>query len=83
MGQKELVKLVASGSGLTQEQAKAAVGSMLESIKTAVKEEGEVKLPGFGTFKNTIRKKRTGRNPQTGALLEIPEKEVVKFKPYF
>lgn len=83
MGQKELVKLVTQNSELTQEQARVAVSTILDSIKNVVKKEGEVKLPGFGVFKNTIRKKRTGRNPQTGATLEIPEKEVVKFKPYF
>ena len=83
MNKNELIKTVALRTNLTYAQVKEALTSITDSIKEAVKKEGKVTLPGFGVFSNTIRKSRTGRNPQTGASLEIPEKEVVKFKPYF
>lgn len=42
--------------------------------------EREVALPGLGKLKTTTRAARTGRNPQTGAAIEIPEKVGVRFQ---
>lgn len=41
--------------------------------------EAEVALPGLGKLKSAMRAARTGRNPQTGAAVEIPERLAVKF----
>lgn len=42
--------------------------------------EREVALPGLGKLKTTTRAARTGRNPQTGAAVQIPEKVAVRFQ---
>jgi DNA-binding protein HU-beta len=45
------------------------------------KRNSKVTLVGFGTFSNVYRKTRKGRNPQTGEMIKIKGKNVVKFKP--
>jgi DNA-binding protein HU-beta len=79
----DLIKYVAKRAGLTNEKASEAVEAVLTGVRHGVSSDGETKILGFGTFKNTVRKAREGRNPATGAVINIPEKNVVKFKPYF
>jgi len=43
--------------------------------------EKDVSIKDFGTFKKIIQPARIARNPATGEPVEVPEKEVVKFKP--
>lgn len=83
MNKSELIKDVARRTGQNLKDAENTVTETLGAIKNAVTTGNEVKLPGFGIFKTTVRKARTGRNPQTGKPVDIPEKNVVKFKPYF
>lgn len=44
-------------------------------------QEAEATLPGLGKLKTNTRAERTGRNPQTGAAIQIPERVAVKFRP--
>ena len=44
------------------------------------KTDYKIQIPGFGTFKMNKRKGRIGRNPKTGEPMEIPSKQVIKFK---
>ena len=83
MNKSELVKEVSATAGISLEKAGVAVESVLAGIKTGISKDGETKVLGFGVFKNTTRAAREGRNPSTGATIQIPEKNVVKFKPYF
>lgn len=83
MNKSELIESVAEQNGLTKVNAKKIVESVLENIAKGTREKGKVSLLGFGNFSTTIRAARLGRNPQTGETLEIPAKEVVKFKPSF
>lgn len=57
---------------------------VLKEVETIIKEElqrdGEVNLTGFMSFKTGMRAARTGRNPQTGETINIPEAKVVKIK---
>jgi DNA-binding protein HU-beta len=55
------------------------LNSAIEGVVLTLKKNGKVTLVGFGTFSVSSRKARTGRNPQTGALLKIPAKKVTKF----
>lgn len=50
-------------------------------LTTALAHKDEVSLPGVGKFTSGIRAARKGRNPSTGAEIDIPEKRVVKFSP--
>lgn len=83
MNRTELIKEVAKANGVTQSEAESAIIAVLTAIKTGVEKDGETKIIGFGSFKSTTRAAREGRNPATGAVIQIPEKNVVKFKPYF
>ena len=67
----------------SKKDAKAAVDCILESITASLKKKNSdpVTLVGFGTFKVTKRKARTGRNPQTGEEIKIKASKGVKFTP--
>jgi DNA-binding protein HU-beta len=80
MNKTELVQAVADGAELTKASAQRAVESVLDAITKALAEGEAVVIPGFGTFGVGQRAARTGRNPQTGAALEIAASTVVKFK---
>ena len=60
--------------------ATKAVDSIFDSITSELKNGGDVRLVGFGTFLVTKRKATTGRNPQTGAAIQIPAANVPKFR---
>lgn len=83
MNKSDLIQKVADNTGQTKAQAKANVEVVLNAIQDGVTVTGKVSLQGFGNFTTVTRKARVGRNPQTGAAIEIAEKTVVKFKPQF
>lgn len=74
----EVVKLV---PGLTKKMAGAALNAICDVIKETLgkEEDGHVGLVGFGTWKVVMRSARTGRNPKTGDIIQIPAKRVVTF----
>ena len=65
----------------TKKEAQAAVDCVLASITGALRKGDAVALVGFGTFKVNQMKARKGRNPQTGAEIQIPAKKVPRFVP--
>jgi DNA-binding protein HU-beta len=81
MNKAELINAISSGSTLTKAEAGKALASLTESIGKALKKGERVSFPGFGTFTIAQRQARTGRNPRTGAAINIKAKKVVKFKP--
>lgn len=81
MNKMDLINKVAEKSGLTKKDAEAAINSFLEAIGEALAEGERVQLIGFGTFETRKRSARSGRNPQTGETIEIPETIVPAFKP--
>ena len=54
---------------------------MMANVKGTLKKGGKLSLVGFGSFSVAKRAARDGRNPQTGATIKIPARNVVKFKP--
>jgi DNA-binding protein HU-beta len=64
----------------SKKEAGLAVGATLAAIQKALKKGESVTLVGFGTFGVSKRKARTGRNPQTGAVIKIAAKKVPVFK---
>lgn len=81
MNRTQLVEFVAEEAGLSSSQAQAAVSATLEGIVGAVADGAKVSLPGFGSFEPRERAARTGRNPATGAELNIPASIAPAFKP--
>lgn len=77
----ELVKAIAKQTKMPQTHAQQALEATLEIIKDSLKKQQEVRLVGFGSFKVTTRKARTGINPQTKKPIKIPARHVAKFVP--
>ncbi len=80
MNKGELIEKVAKDCNMSKAAADQALNSVLEAITGAVAEGDKVTLIGFGTFSITKRAAREGRNPQTGQTIQIPAKNVIKFK---
>jgi DNA-binding protein HU-alpha len=79
MNKTQLVAEIAEKSELSKVQAKAALEQILSSITDNLKDGEPVQLIGFGTFKVNHRAARTGRNPQTGADIQIKAANVPAF----
>ncbi|MBM3444839.1 MAG: HU family DNA-binding protein [Bacteroidetes bacterium] len=80
MNKAELIAKMADDAGVTKTQANAALNSMISAVTKTLKGGGKVTLVGFGTFSVSKRAARTGRNPQTGAVIKIKAKKVARFK---
>ena len=80
MNKTQLIDAVAEKAGLSKMDSKKAVEALVESIREALRNEERVALVGLGTFAVLENEARTGRNPRTGAVVDIPEKKVVKFR---
>jgi len=77
----DLVEEVAQETNLTKTKARQAVDALLESLSKELSSGSKVTLTGFGTFQIKEQKSKKGRNPQTGEVMTIPAKNVVKFNP--
>lgn len=81
MNRKDLIETVAREAELTGAQADAALTAALGGVVAAVAAGEKVNLPGFGIFEQRARAARSGRNPQTGEVLEIAATVAPAFKP--
>ena len=81
MNKAELVDAVALAADITKASATRAVDAVFDNICAALKKDEQVSLVGFGTFVVRSRAARAGRNPQTGAAIEIKAAKVPGFKP--
>lgn len=80
MNKTELIKQIATVSGLTQAQAANALDAFCTVVADELGAGGEVAIVGFGTFCVAERAERQGRNPATGELITIAAAKVAKFK---
>lgn len=83
MTRKELVDRLHDQSGGSVSRARLAelVEQVFDHIADALVQEGRFSQPGFGTFSVSVRSSRPGRNPRTGATIQVPESSTVRFKP--
>ena len=82
MNISDLVTYVADQDGkITKTQAKTLVDSVFAAITSAAVKGEEVSLPGFGKFKVQKKPARTGRNPSTGAAIQIAASKKLVFQP--
>jgi DNA-binding protein HU-beta len=72
MTKADLIAQVAKKANLTARAAKEAVAAVFGTISDALKRGEKVVVTGFGTFMVRRRAARKGRNPQTGAEIQIP-----------
>lgn len=80
MNKTELIDEIAAAADLPKASAARALDAVLDSITNQLKAGEQVALVGFGTFTVKHRNARTGRNPQTGATIEIKASRVASFK---
>ena len=80
MTKDELVSKIAEDAGISKVEAKAALEAFTSQVTDAIAKGDKVSLVGFGTFSTSDRAARTGRNPQTGAEIQIEASKAVKFK---
>lgn len=81
MRKPELAAAIAQNADLTKDKANEVLNVILDQITAAVSRDDTVNLVGFGSFQKKTRAARTGKNPQTGEAIQIPESRTVSFKP--
>ena len=80
MTQSEVINHFAEKFGIKRAQAKEYFDELASLAGNEVRENGEFVLPGFGKLVLSQRKAREGRNPATGATIQIPAKTTLKFR---
>tara|TARA_Y100000992_G_scaffold177988_1_gene120043 strand:- start:367 stop:639 length:273 start_codon:yes stop_codon:yes gene_type:complete len=80
VNKSELIDAIASGADVSKASAGRALDSAIGAIMGALKSGDSVALVGFGTFSVKHRAARSGRNPQTGAEIQIAAANVPSFK---
>jgi DNA-binding protein HU-beta len=79
MNKSELIEIAAKEADISKVAAGKTVDALIEAVTNAVAKGDTVTLVGFGTFKPAKRAARTGKNPQTGAVIKIAATTVPKF----
>ena len=77
----DIVNQVVNRTGITKTKAEVAVETVFDAMKKALEQGDRIELRGFGVFNVKPRKTGIGRNPRTGAEVNIPPGKAVRFKP--
>jgi DNA-binding protein HU-beta len=80
MNKNELIEHVAETVGLTKKEARTAVSAVFDQIASSLNTGDTVAIAGFGTFLVKDRAARIGRNPSSGAPMNIPASKAPSFK---
>lgn len=80
MTKSQLMEAIASKTGHTKKDVAALMEAVVETAYSETKKNGEFSFPGLGKLVKKHRAARMGRNPATGAQIQIPAKTVVKFR---
>jgi len=77
----DLIEEVTRVTELPRKESEAVVETIFDSIIAALQGDDKIEIRGFGSFRTRQRRGRTGRNPKTGAKVEVPPKRIPYFKP--
>lgn len=77
----DIINEVVNKTGITKTKAELAVEAVFDTMKKALARGDRIELRGFGVFNVRPRKTGIGRNPRTGAEVNIPPGKAVRFKP--
>lgn len=80
MNKSELIDAIADSADISKAAAGRAIDAVVDSITGSLQKGDPVTLIGFGTFSVKDRAARTGRNPQTGAEIQIAAAKIPSFK---
>jgi len=81
MKKSDLIDAIAARQGMTKTQVQNVVDDVFDLVIKGLAEGEKIDVRGFGTFSVRESAARTGRNPQTGAAIEIAARRVPGFKP--
>src|SRR5207302_7070690 len=81
MTKADLVEEVIRATELPRKESEAIVETIFDSIIQALQTGDKIEIRGFGSFRTRQRRGRIGRNPKTGAKVEVPPKRIPFFKP--
>ncbi|MCK7547760.1 HU family DNA-binding protein [Marinobacter koreensis] len=81
MRKPELAAAIADQTGMSRDKASEVITAFTDQVSAAAARGEDTTLIGFGTFNIRSREARSGRNPQTGAAIQIPASKTVGFKP--
>jgi integration host factor subunit beta len=77
----DLIEEVLRVTELPRKESETVVETIFESIIDALQKGEKIEIRGFGSFRTRERRGRVGRNPKTGAKVEVPAKKIPFFKP--
>ena len=80
MNKSELIAKIADKAELSKKDAEKALNTIVDGVTEALVAGDKVVLVGFGSFETKKRAARKGKNPQTGAIIDIPATTVPSFK---
>jgi len=81
MTKTELIEEVSQAVEMTRRDSEIIVEAIFNSVVRALRAGDKIEIRGFGSFRIHQRQARVGRNPKTGARVEVPVKRVPSFKP--
>jgi integration host factor subunit beta len=81
MTKADLIEEVSRAVEMSRKDSEVIVETVFESIVNALRTADKIEIRGFGSFRTRERRSRVGRNPKTGARVEVPPKRVPYFKP--
>ncbi|MHB8410687.1 MAG: HU family DNA-binding protein [Candidatus Acidiferrales bacterium] len=81
MTKADLIEEVIRVTELPRKESETVVETVFESIIEALQKNDKIEIRGFGSFRTRERRGRIGRNPKTGAKVDVPAKRIPFFKP--
>ncbi len=81
MTKAELIDDVSRAVEMSRKDSEVIVETIFESIVKSLRAGDKIEIRGFGSFRTRQRKARIGRNPKTGARVDVPAKKIPFFKP--
>src|SRR2546421_13055527 len=81
MTKADLIEEVSRLAELTRKDSEIIVETIFDSVVRSLRVGDKIEIRGFGSFRTRQRKPRVGRNPKTGARVEVPAKKIPYFKP--
>ena len=81
MTKADLIEEVSALAEVTRKDGEVIVETIFDSIVRSLRAGDKIEIRGFGSFRTRQRKPRVGRNPKTGARVDVPAKKIPFFKP--
>jgi integration host factor subunit beta len=81
MTKADLIEDVSRAVEMTRKESEVIVDAIFDSIRHSLHGGDKIEIRGFGSFRTRQRQSRVGRNPKTGARVEVPARKIPYFKP--